>query len=218
MRKTVKKRKSDPLEIFPFMGGWKLTTEWNGLFKLYVREGEARAALSAELSQIRSQHFAGHTTEKFAETRVLEDAITRLGVAVVVYETFGKQPSAEEAKNIVEAMVPTIGKYAGKMLVAQNKIQMENASYELSNLFKRVVEGIEKSRFPSKAHGSGEKVAKQVAAIDVSQKLCGELQRLPTKAEVREKLEANGIKYRHDINIETKWRSLFDRAGLSGLP
>jgi hypothetical protein len=201
----------------PRLHGWKVENVWPGLFTLYVRGSEARADCGPELQGILIRKQRGHRTEDDSAPKI-EGALYMLAVGALAEDrsSFGwRDIEAMVYRNLVE----TLGRQALKVYSAQTESQAEIAATELLAVFKRAASGLVRVKFPQKAVGSGEVFAKEMIAIWHARMLCEHFRRLPSKQEVRERLELIGVTFSvRSKGVEGNWESLFDRAGLSGLP
>ena len=112
---------------------------------------------------------------------------------------------------------PDAAPFRGMMRAAR---QAHTASCALDALLRCTLRRMTKVAFPwdSRAKGSGGAFPKELLAIWHAKMLCGHLRRLPTKTEVRQRLEAIGVSYKKDKNEKKNWEKLFLKAGLDDLP
>ena len=201
----------------PRLEGWKVENVWPGLFTLYFRGSEARAECGPELQGILNRKQRGHRNDD-KHAPLVERSLFWLSCGWLAKDTasFGwRHIEGDVFRDLVEAL----GENAAALCSAQTEAKAELAATDLMAIFKRSVDGMVRIKFPKKAVGSGEVLPKEVLAIWNAQEACAYLRRLPRKQEVRERLELIGVTFSvRSKDVEGKWKSLFDRAGLSGLP
>ena len=202
--------------------GFVLLQSWAGLFNLYVRGNEVIAELAPELRKIEWALFRGHTNYDESSPKISESMF------LLCVQAFARQeeerlnaPDFERvAGKVCSSLAETLGVEVLKIITARTEDQAQKALKAACSMFNRALEGMVRGKFPKKARGSGDAFPKEVLAIWTATTLCEHLRRLPTKAEVRERLEAIGVTYAagNSKDVEAKWRDLFGRSGLYRLP
>jgi hypothetical protein len=218
---TSSKPKSLSL-LSPEVQGFLLSQVWRDLFALYTKGDEVRVELSPELRKIEWALLRGHTNYDESSPKIstslfwlmLREFAREEGLE---HSTFG---FAHAADAVFANLSESFGAAVLKINTAKNEEDAKEAAKAACAMFKRALDGIVKSKFPQRARGSGDVIPKEVLAIWTAQGLCQHLRRLPTKAEVRQKLEAIGVIYAEgkSKDVEGKWRDLFGRSGLFQLP
>ena len=204
----------------PRGSGWKLKMAWPGLFRLYVKGEEAMAELSTELQAIENNLSRGHSRDD-KDAPKLERALFLLALFAL-----GKREGDNCSsfgfdsfrKLIVEDLSDTLGSLTLRLLSEKTHRTAELAKTNVVSLVKRAASGLIRIKYPGAARGSGDLVPKEILAIWHARGLCEHFRRLPTKREVRARLEIIGITYGKTKDLAGKWRSLFSRAGLATLP
>lgn len=202
--------------------GFVRLQSWAGLFTLHARGDEVAAELAPELRKIEWALLRSHTNYDESSPKISASMLWLLVQAFARQEgesldTFGFEHAAREVNaNLAE----TLGVEALKILQAKNEEQAQKAAQAACSMFSRAMEGMVRSKFPKRARGSGDAFPKEVVAIWTATGLCERLRRLPTKSEVRERLEVIGVTYAvgNSNDVEGKWRDLFGRSGLYRLP
>jgi len=205
--------------LSPEMSGWVRVQEWPELFILYRRGSEKLAELQPELATIEERLMSGHCAQ--------DSASAKLGRAfgLLAFLEFARNdPSTNhESKGFLEIgrkavglLTETLGGLAGK-LVFSSKEAAENSYMDMVALVKRTGEGIVKRRFdPMRYKG---KWSLPVLAIWHAKMLCEYHGRLPSKAEVRERLIMIDMDFsKKSKATKSNWNQVFDRAGLRNLP
>ena len=207
----------------PRLRGWNVKEKWTGLFTLWVRGDEAWAELSPELQGIGNRLDRGYHAKAGKEAMKLESALWWLAIL----EEVESDASAKllrgtlegVSKDIVQALLDArLGKMVLQVMSEKTEARAARDSDRALNLFGQSMRGLIRTKFPSKAFGSGDAIPKELLAIWVARTLCEDFRRLPTKREVRERLEAIGVSYEKSKDPDGRWRMLFARAGLSTLP
>jgi hypothetical protein len=203
----------------PRTHSWKLTESWPTLFDLYVKNGEARVDLSPELQSIENALWRGHSVDDhdvaILERSLFKSCVINRGVKDGVGNSFGFGHLRQDVGNDVAI---SLGPTVEKILTASTPEQAELAAEGAINLLKRAFGGVVHTKFPSATRGNTSLIPKAVLAIWHARLLCERFRRLPTKAEVRQALEAIGISYARSKDPKGRWEDLFIRAGLSDLP
>jgi hypothetical protein len=203
----------------PRLHGWKVKKKWPGLFTLWAKGKQVRADLAPRLAGIESRlHHGFHDNSGYMMWVV--DALLWLAVLEGIESDASAklQPGTFEgiSKDIVRDLLNAgMGKYALEIRKGKTKRLAAMAASNLTNLVKSSAQGLVRSNFPSKR---GDVFPKERLAIWNARGLCEYFQRLPTKREVRERLEAIGVTYEKSTDPNGRWRELFARAGLSSLP
>lgn len=219
---------SDPSNDPPFSllslesQGFVLLQSWEGLFSLYKKGDEVVAQLATELAKIEWALLRGHTNYDESPPRI-SSAMFWLMLRefarkeALRHDSFGFEHAAKE---VFADLSDTLGPEILRIFTAPSEDQAKEAARTACSMFKRAVDGMVKSKFPQKARGSGDAFPKEVMAIWTARGLCEHLRRLPTKSEVRARLEAIGVTYAvgNSKDVEGKWRDLFGRSGLHLLP
>jgi hypothetical protein len=202
--------------------GYTLVQTWDGLFCLYSKGDEFVAELSPELRKIEWALLRGHTNYDESSPKISESMFWLCVQAFARKEGDGLNIADFEqaAGKVYSDLAETLGVEILRIVTAQSEEEASEAAKTARSMFDRAIAGMVKGRFPKKARGSGDAFPKEVMAIWTAQGLCGHLRRLPTKAEVREKLEMIGVTYAvaNSGDVEGKWRDLFGRSGLYNLP
>ena len=104
--------------------------------------------------------------------------------------------------------------------VSKSKTRREAQIYARSavNLMRRSMAAVVHAKFPGVGRGNCGSMQKAVMAIWHARGLCEHLRRLPTKREVRARLEAIGVSYTRSKDPSGKWAKVFVGAGLAALP
>jgi hypothetical protein len=197
--------------------GWKMTHTWPDLFTLYKRGENYRAELSDKLAgKVFKSQKGNDEHNQYGETLKLQQAIFLLKMRKERGESFDHLDSV-----IVSILTEVIG---GKMMNAwriQSPIESRNIKDDLNNSFVRAVNGLMKLKHPLKAKHTTDEggVAMWLRAIKSAQELCGELRRLPAKAEVRSFMEEKGYRFSMERSkgVDGKWRKMFIDSGLEDL-
>jgi hypothetical protein len=218
------KPKPSPAPMAPEASGWIKINEWPELFVLFRRGSEYLAELQPELATTEKRLMSGHSLEDLASAK-LDGALGRLA-----FLEFARRDSAtnhnswgflELRREAIEQLTETLGELALKLFYS-SKEAAENSYMDMVALVKRTGEGIVKSRFdPIRYKG---KWALPVLAIYYAKLLCQQHGRLPSKAEVKERLMAPSL-VAMKLGFSKKsnahkgnWNQVFDRAGLGELP
>jgi hypothetical protein len=204
----------------PRTQGWVLEQSWPRLFDLYVKDGEARAELSPELNAIQNALLRGHSPDD-NDAAMLERA---LFMSCLIHA--GMEDGAGDSsefdywrRQVGNDLAVVLGPVIEKILAAKTQARAELAAEAFINLAKRAAEGLVRTKFPGATRGNkGSALPKALLAIQCARALCEVHRRLPTKAEVRQRLEAIGVDYKNSNDAEKRWNDLFARAGLSELP
>lgn len=231
--------------LAPEQFGFTLHERWKGLFSLYVKGKEVlveiEPALAAVEAAVLRGRFTNHWDPKHQNAMKLEKSLGQMSFYSRVrngdflgLNEGGKrllqQLALESVEMLNEALNPrleelnaaiwTMQEYKQRCNAEKVHRRAEQAASDLRAVFKRACEGMISAAFHAKkrARGSGDARPKEFWAIRYAQMLCGYLRRLPTKTEVRERLEATGVKYPDNKNQRRAWREMFDRAGLGDLP
>lgn len=213
------KPKPSPAPMAPEASGWIKINEWPELFVLYRRGSEYLAELQPELATIEKRLMSGHSFQDLASAK-LDGALGRLA-----FLEFARRDSAtnhnswgflELRREAIEQLTETLGELALKLFYS-SKEAAENSYMDMVALVKRTGEGIVKSRFdPMRYKG---KWALPVLAIWHSKMLCEHYGRLPSKAEVKERLSLIKLGFSKKSNAtKGNWNQVFYRAGLDKLP
>ena len=206
--------------LSPESHGWKLDGDWPGLFKLYIRGSESMAELAPELQRAVNMRERGHSlTDVSAEHGSRALSILALGALHAReggdFKSFGWRDMAE---TVFRELVDSVGPLVAKILTSKREEQCSNAATDVAALFKRIADGLVRTKFPRAARGSGDAVDKATLAIWYAQLLCEYHRRLPTKREVRTQLEMIGVGFGKTKDLDGKWSDVFSRAQLSSLP
>ena len=225
--------------LTPEVLGYVLTRRWETLFRLYVRKDEVFVQLEPELAKLKETLRRGRGTGrdqlKHVKSSKLEQALRLLDFVFRVHSDRKNNVHYDQVKpwvhkrsmEVLEAMGEALSPHLRRLTKAtleapgnpeKHRRRAEQASSDLNALFLRTLYGMIREAFPARAPGSGEDYPKELLAIEHAQMLCGQLRRLPAKTEVRKSLEELGVKYPDNKNQKGKWKSMFDRAGLSELP
>jgi hypothetical protein len=234
--------------LLPEASGFILLERWSGLFSLYIRGDEVKVESEPELAETEQRLERGYyyksdaTEEKVFEDEkmlMLEKALWRISI----YSSTPIDQCDEAAKDLLtrftlegvdmmsEALSPHLEQFLSAVFAAEKQFgQSRNKAYRrahsascaMNALFLRAYDGMMRAAFPEKkrATGSGEPYSKALMAILYAKMLCADLRRLPTKTEVRERLQAIGIAYKsaNKRRRDEEWRKLFEKAGLDDLP
>jgi hypothetical protein len=201
--------------LSPELHGWKLDGDWPGLFKLYIRGSESMAELAPELQRTVNMRESGHS---------LTDVSAEHGSRALYILAIGAMTANEEgslkwmAETVFRDLVDSVGPLVLKILTSEREEQCSNAATDVAALFKRIADGLVRTKFPRAARGSGDAVDKATLAIFEARLLCEYHRRLPTKREVRTRLEMIGVGFGKTKDLDGKWSDVFSRAQLSGLP
>ena len=202
--------------------GFVLVQSWHGLFKLYSKGDEFVAELSPELRKLEWALLRGHTNHDESSPKISESMFWLCVQAFARQEGDGLNIADFElaAGKVYSNLAETLGVEILRIIAAQSEEEALKAAKTARSMFDRALAGMVKGRFPKRARGSGDAFPKEVMAIWTAEGLCGHLRRLPTKAEVREKLEMICVTYAvaNSGDVEGKWRDLFGRSGLYSLP
>jgi hypothetical protein len=205
----------------PRTHGWKLEQSWPGLFDLYIKDGETCARLHPELNDRVNRFQRGHTLTDTA-VPILERLL--FIAALFAHEKkLGNDCSSfgfeSLRKQIAQDAIEVLGPSALEIISASSYEKAELGADRLAATLRRAGSGIARQKFSVPSRGTGEVVCKELLAIWTAQGLCAHLRRLPTKREVRERLEAIGIRFAATSKgINARWSALFVRAGLGNLP
>jgi hypothetical protein len=205
--------------VDPRSHGWILEQSWPGLFDLYVKDGEADAVLAPELNGRVSALTRGHSVDDgdvlAIERALYLSCLIHMGMEDGAGDSPGFDYFRREIGNDVAA---ALGPIVKEIFAAKTSHQADLAADGLINLMKRAARGVVRMKFPGATRGNSWRVAKAPLAIWIARGLCEKHRRLPTKAEVRQRLEAIGMGYARSNDFEAKWRALFVLAGLGDLP
>jgi hypothetical protein len=221
---TKNKPQPTPAPMSPEASGWIKIQEWPGLFVLYRRGSEHLAELQPELEANEKRLMSGHGLEDLASAK-LDRAW-----GLLAFLEFARRDSAtnhnswgflELRREAIGLLTETLGELALKLFYSSREAA-ENSYMDMVALVKRTGEGIVKRRFdPIRYKG---KWALPVLAIYYAKLLCEQHGRLPSKAEVKERLMAPSL-VAMKLGFSKKsnahkgnWNQVFDRAGLGGLP
>jgi len=197
--------------------GWEIIGVWPGLFTLYVKGDESKANLSPELVTIEECLSRGHSSTDKDAFKV-EGEMTLLALQYMVAKEDKSDCVVKGfGVDVFKSLASSLGSVVFKIESSKNEAQAELAACELGALMKKVASGLVRKKFPKKARGSGWSYHRERIAIWNARILCEHLRRLPTKSEVRHRLEAIGIEWPNQ-GWGGKWGELFEKAGLSGLP
>jgi hypothetical protein len=220
---TKNKLQPAPAPMSPEASGWIKIQEWPGLFVLYLRSGEHLAELQPELAATEKRLVSGHG-EDLASAK-LDGAL-----GLLAFLEFARRDSAtnhnswgflELRREAIGLLTETLGDLAIKLFFS-SKEAAENSYMDMVALVKRTGEGIVKRRFDAIRYKG--KWALPVLAIYYAKLLCEQHGRLPSKAEVKERLMAPSL-VAMNLGFSKKsnahkgnWNQVFDRAGLGELP
>jgi hypothetical protein len=210
--------------VDPRSHGWILEQSWPELFDLYVKDGEAQAVLAPELNARRNALTRGHSVDD-GDVAAIETALYYSCLVHMGMEGGAGERSAGDSvgfdywrREIGNDVAATLGPIVKEIFTAKTSHQADLAANGLINLVKRAARGVVRIKFPGATRGNSWRVPKAVTAIWVARQLCEKHRRLPTKTEVRQRLEAIGVCYARSNDSEAKWRQLFATAGLGDLP
>lgn len=214
---------AEPVSLLsPTMRGFSLSERWDGLFDLYTKDDEILVELAPDLQKVEWALLRGHTNYDASSQRISASMFRLLlrefsRMEGRPHDTFGFDHAARE---VYADLSETIGSKVLAIFTAHSEEEAQKSAKEACSMFKRALDGMVKSKYPQKARGSGDAIPKEVLAIWTAQGLCHHFRRLPTKSEVRQKLEAIGVTYAAEKSkdVEGKWRDLFGRSGLHDLP
>jgi hypothetical protein len=205
--------------LSPEMSGWKRIQEWPKLFVLYRRGEEYLAELQPELSYVEKRLASGHSPAD-----LLPDKLGRAMWFLALFEYSKRDPAIDSNsfgfipfRNIaIELLSETLGGLAGKLFFS-SKEAAENSYMDMVALVKRTGEGVVKRRFNPMSYKGN--LSLPLLAIWHAKILCEHHGRLPSKAEVKERLSMIGLGFsKKSKAAKQNWSSVFHRAGLGELP
>lgn len=213
-------KKPDP---FACTNALAKVNSWPGLFDLYCVDGKYWAALSRELGRIYTATRRGHAKDDKTIIR-LEQALELLGMAYNADQGIADDGWSSAAwkllgDSILTDLTATLGRSLWRLHAAKSEREASKEADKLSAFLVKATNGLWKARFPQ-ARGSnkGSKIPRETLAIQAAKELCEAKHRLPSKLEVRQKLESDGLKYAENKDLTARWREFLNRAGLNGLP
>ena len=200
--------------------GWVLEKWWPGLFDLYTRDGEVRVELSTELGFRKAAFLHGNNPDDIDAMKIrralFKSAVICQGIKEGTDESFGLQ---HFRKQVADEIARTLGAIVIEIWSSKNPYQAEEKVNGAINLMKRAMDAFVRTKFPGRGRGNRFCDAPKAAlAIECARYLCAKHRRLPTKREVRSKLENDGVGYARSKDRNGKWADLFIRAGLADLP
>jgi hypothetical protein len=191
-----------------------------GLFDLYTRDGEARVELSPELNARKNDLTLDSSDDNGDAAR-----LGRVLYWAVVIHTAMEEGKGDSfgfdyfRRELADDCVALFGPIVKRIREAKTERLAKGAAMGITNLAKRATNRIVRMKFPGPTRGNNSAAPKKaLEAIRIARALCEEHRRLPTKAEVRQSLEAAGFDYRRSKDPKKRWNDLFVAAGLGDLP
>lgn len=207
--------------LSPELEGWRLKREWPRLFRLYTKGKNVRVELSHELNLVKLRIKRNlFPTEgeciTFAKALWIFAALAEAKKNGLQTDSFG---FADLKNQAIEAFASTFSPIVFAVLSAKKESAAENARDKAVGLMRRTMNSLIRDRFPTAPRASKDGVSKEWLALFLARDLVYELRRLPTKAEVMERLNRLGIAFSENSRSYKKdWADVFMRAGLESLP
>lgn len=207
--------------LSPELEGWRLKQQWPHLFSLYVKGKSARVELSHELNLVKLRIKRNlFPTEgeciTFAKALWIFAALAEAKKNGLQTDSFGFTDLKNQA---IDAIASTLSPHVFAVLSAKKESAAENASDKAVGLMKRTMNSLIRDKFPTSPRAAKDGVSKEWLALFSARDLVYELRRLPTKAEVVERLNLQGVDFSENSNSYKKdWADVFSRAGLKSLP
>jgi hypothetical protein len=199
--------------------GWVLEQSWPKLFNLYTRDGEARVELSPELSAIETAHLQGYSVgDKGAASIKGALAMSAMLHQVMEDGDYGSSDFHHAKKLVSDRFVSEFGGIIRELLKSETSDEAKGNALAATNLMRRATAALVRAKFPKKGRGNPGVLPKALLILWHARGLCEHYRRLPTKREIRARLEAVGINYARSKDPDLRWAELFASAGLASLP
>ena len=203
------------------MQGWRLKRSWPRLFNLYTKGKNVRVELSHELNLVRLRIKRNlFPTEEdcvtFATALWILTMLAEGKKAGHQTDSFGFVDMMNQA---IDAIASTLSPHVFAVLTAKKESSAESARDEAVGLMRRTMNSLIRDKFPTEPRAAKDGVSREWLALFSARDLVYELGRLPTKSEVRERLNLLGIDFStKSRSYEADWAGVFKRAGLESLP
>jgi hypothetical protein len=207
--------------LSPELEGWRLKQQWPRLFSLYVKGKSVRVELSHELNVVklrikRNLFLVDEQCITLAGGLWFLTAIAEAKKDSLPTDSFG---FADIKNKAIDAIASTLSPHVFAVLSAKKESAAENARDKAVGLMKRTMNSLIRDKFPTSPRAAKDGVSKEWLALFSARDLVYELRRLPTKAEVIERLNLQGVDFSENSNSYKKdWADVFSRAGLKSLP
>jgi len=207
--------------LSPELEGWRLKQQWPRLFSLYVKGKSVRVELSRELNlvRLRIKRNLFQTDEEcitFAKALWIFTALAEAKKDGLQTDSFG---FADLKNQAIGAIASTLSPHVFAVLSAKKESAAENARDKAVGLMRRTMNSLIRDRFPTAPRAAKDSVSKEWLALYSARDLVYELRRLPTKAEVMERLNLLGVEFsKNSRSYKKDWADMFLRAGLESLP
>lgn len=207
--------------LSPELAGWRLKQQWPRLFSLYVKGKSVRVELSRELNVVRLRikrnlFLIDEQCITLASGLWFLTAIAEAKRDGLQTDSFG---FADTKNKAIDAIASTLSPHVFAVLSAKKESAAENARDKAVGLMKRTMNSLIRDKFPTSPRAAKDGVSKEWLALFSARDLVYELRRLPTKAEVVERLNLQGVDFSENSNSYKKdWADVFSRAGLKSLP
>jgi hypothetical protein len=207
--------------LSPELEGWRLKQQWPRLFSLYVKGKSVRVELSHQLNLVklrieRNLFPSEEDCITFARALWILTMLAEHKKDGQTIDTFGLAGMMGQA---IDDIASTLSPHVFEVLKAKKTSTAEKARDEAVGLMRRTMNSLIRQRFPTRPRAARDGNSKELLALFSARDLVYELRRLPTKAELIEDLNRQGVGFSENSNSYKKdWAEVFSRAGLKSLP